>query len=52
MQARLKVNVKPCLTDEFPRTAKRPKYSVMDNNGCCRNWRKVLKEYLILTGRI
>ncbi|MDR2067086.1 MAG: dTDP-4-dehydrorhamnose reductase [Endomicrobium sp.] len=52
MQARLKVNVKPCLTDEFPRPAKRPKYSVMDNGGSCRNWKEALKDYLTLIGRV
>ena len=44
----LKVNLKPCKTDEFPRPAKRPHYSVMDNNGICRNWKSALKDYLKL----
>jgi dTDP-4-dehydrorhamnose reductase len=52
MQVGLKANVKPCLTDEFSRPAERPKYSVMDNGGSCRDWKEALKEYLILTGRI
>ena len=43
-----KVNLVPCKTDEFPRPAKRPEHSVMDNNGICRNWKSALKDYINL----
>jgi dTDP-4-dehydrorhamnose reductase len=46
--ANLDVNLLPCATEEFPRPAKRPKYSVMDNGGLCRPWQKALADYMAL----
>lgn len=47
-QMNLEVNLKPCTTDEFPRDAKRPKYSIMDNGGLCPDWKLSLKKYIEL----
>ncbi len=46
--AGLSVNLKPCTTEEFPRPAKRPKHSTMENNGICRSWKISLKDYINL----
>ncbi len=36
----------PCCTDDFPRLAKRPYYSVMNNHQICRHWKEALKDYM------
>lgn len=46
----IEANLKPCTTDEFPRDAKRPKFSAMDNGGICPDWRESLKEYIETRG--
>jgi len=46
----LKINIEVIAvsTSEFPRPAKRPKFSAMNNGGLLRNWEEALREYLKL----
>lgn len=46
--ANLEVNLVHCKTEDFLRPAKRPEYSIMDNNDICRNWELALKDYMKL----
>ncbi len=45
---KLNVNLRPCNTEDFPSPAKRPVYSVLENNNILRDWKKALKEYIEL----
>jgi dTDP-4-dehydrorhamnose reductase len=42
----LAVEVVPVATAEFPRPAKRPGFSAMDNAGALQSWEEALKQYL------
>lgn len=42
----LKVNLIPCTTDEFPRVAKRPKYSYIGETSFLNDWQTALVGYL------
>ena len=45
---KINVNLSPCTDKEYKTVAKRPLYSVLENNGICENWKKSLKSYIDL----
>ncbi len=45
---KINVNLLPCNTEDFPRPANRPRYSIMDNENLCQDWEKALEGYLSL----
>lgn len=47
-QSGIDAKLVPCLTEDFPRKAKRPNNSIMDNGKLCRNWETALHDYLEL----
>ncbi|HBG49228.1 MAG TPA: dTDP-4-dehydrorhamnose reductase [Cyanobacteria bacterium UBA9971] len=42
----INIEILPVTTKEFPRPAKRPRNSVMENNNLCRTWEESLQKYL------
>ena len=44
----ISVNLQSCKTEDYPRPAKRPQYSAMNNHKICRNWKQALHDYLDL----
>lgn len=44
------IKVIPVSSEEFKTAAKRPKYSIMDNDGICPDWQDSLKKYIELRG--
>lgn len=53
----ISIRINPCNTEEFPRLASRPQYSVLDHMGIrlngfteLRSWREALAEYLKMYG--
>ncbi len=44
----IKADIIPCKTKDIQSTVRRPKYSVLNNHGLCRDWKSALRDFAAL----